>query len=246
MSTMFKDPAAKTLIQDWYRKFLARTAAPTEERVIDTIFGATHVLIAGPADGPPLVVLHGALASSAHVLLELGNLVDDHRIYAIDVVGQSVMSEDRRLEMKDDSYAQWLRLTLNGLGLGAVNLLGVSWGGWVSLSFATTEPSRVSKLVLVMPAGIVNGSAWRGFIEAGWPIMKFMRNPSDANLDKVAKGQFTTIDPDWRRFFGDALLNYKLDMRIPPLYPDERLAKVTCPVLVFGAENDLSFPGEKL
>jgi len=243
---MFKDPAGKALIRDWHEKFRAKINQPTEERLLETLHGQTHVLITGPVNAPALVVLHGALASSAHVLPELGNLIQDHRIYAIDVVGQSVMSEDRRLEMKDDSYAQWLRQVLDALGVDRIDLLGVSWGGWVALNFATTFPDRLKKLVLVMPAGVVNGSAWRGFIEAGWPIMKFLRKPSDENLDAAVKGQFTTIDPDWRRFFGDALLNYKLDVRIPPLYSDVRLTEIKSPVLVFGAEHDLSFPGQKL
>jgi len=79
------------------------------------------------------VCLHGALASSAHVLPELGSLVEHYRVYAVDLLGQSVMSEDVRLELNDDSYGDWLQAVCAGLGLTRINLLGVSWGGFVAL-----------------------------------------------------------------------------------------------------------------
>jgi len=35
-------------------------------------------------------------------------------------------------------------------------------------------------------------------------------------------------------------------MRVPPLARPEELARLTAPALVLGADNDLSFPGQKL
>jgi pimeloyl-ACP methyl ester carboxylesterase len=93
---------------NWHLKFLQKISVPHEEATVDTTFGKTHALIAGPPDAPPLVLLHGALASSAHVLPEIAPLLATRRVYAIDVIGQSAMSQDRRIELKDDSYGRWL------------------------------------------------------------------------------------------------------------------------------------------
>ena len=63
-----------------------------------TRFGDTHVLVAGPVDAPSLVVLHGAMGSSAHMLGELAPLLAKFRVYSVQVIGQSVRrgTRDRR------------------------------------------------------------------------------------------------------------------------------------------------------
>ncbi len=65
---------------------------------IDTELGATL-----------LVVLHGALASSAHVLGELAPLLERFRVHAVDIVGH-----------------EWLVDVLDGLALARPHVVGVS------------------------------------------------------------------------------------------------------------------------
>ena len=90
----FKSPAARHLLDDWFERFRARIGRPTESRTVPTRFGDTHVLVGGPVGAPDLVLLHGALASSAHVLHELAPLLERFRVHAVDIVGQSVKSAD--------------------------------------------------------------------------------------------------------------------------------------------------------
>lgn len=245
-STIFAGPDERAKILHWYETFREKLAMDVEDATVSTSFGETHALVAGPGDAPPLIALHGAPASSAHFLPEIAPLTRNRRVYAIDVVGQSVMSEDRRIPVDDDSYGRWLMEVADGLGLSRFDLLGVSWGGFVAARAAISAPARIAHLVLVVPAGFVAGSAWVGFKEMGWPIMKYRMFPSKARLDEVVRALFTTLDPTWTEYFGDALRSYRFDMRIPPLACREDLQAVTCPTLVFGADEDVSFPGEKL
>ncbi len=244
-STIFVDETRRETIRGWHETFRARTPAATPIEVT-TSFGKAHALIAGPPDAPPLVVLHGALASSAHLLPELAPLLATRRIIALDVVGQSVMSEDRRVSLDGDDYGLWVAEATAGLGLERFDLLGVSWGGFVATRAATTLGERLGHLVLVVPAGFVAGSAWTGFREVGWPMLTYQLFPSEERLLRVVRGLFSTLDPEWTAYFGEALRAYRFDMRIPPLAKPADLAGVTCPVLVFGAEHDVSFPGEAL
>lgn len=245
-TVMFANDEKKAAIRRWRETFIAKAPVTPEERELMTSFGRTRVLIAGPANGEPLVVLHGALASSAHVLPELGDLLRTRRVYALDVIGQSAFSEDRRISLDDDSYGRWVAEACDLLGLGAFDLYGISWGGFVALRTASTFPDRIRHLVLLVPAGLCSSSAWTGFREVGWPIMIYRLFPNDARLERVVRALFTTTDPDWTRYFGEALLAYKLDMRVPPQLTPKAVAAIRCPVLVFGADEDASFPGAAL
>lgn len=242
---MFVDEAARAKILAWFEEFRSTLPFSTEARRVATSFGETHLLVTGPEDAPPLVVLHGALASSAHLMKELGSLVNTHRIYAIDVMGQSVMSAERRIEL-DASYGRWLVEVIDALGLDRVAVMGGSWGGFVATMFAAVAPTRVSALVLMVPAGFVKGPAWRGFTEIGWPMMMYRLMPSPARLRRLVDGMFTTHDDRWMRYMGDAFRSYRLDIRVPPLFRNEDVAAYTGPTLVFGAERDVWFPGEAL
>jgi len=245
-STMFVNEEKKATIQGWFEKFRKNIPVATEEAVVETSFGRTHALLAGPQNAPPLVVCHGALASSAHVMPELGPLLRTRRVVALDVIGQSSQSEDRRIDLGDDSYGRWLIEATDALGFDRYDLFGVSWGGFVAARAACTAPERVGHLVLLVPAGWVAGGAWAGFTQVGWPMLMFKTFPSEKRLLRVVRALFTTVDPDWTAYFGDALQSYRMDMRLPPIATPEQLSKITCPTLVFGAEHDLSFPGQAL
>jgi len=248
-SVMFVDADAKSRMAAWFETFRSTLQVPTESRFVETPEGRTHVLVAGPEEAPPLVCLHGALASSAQLLPELGPLVERHRIYAIDVVGQSVMSADRRIDVRDDSYGHWLSAVCAGLGLTRVGLFGVSWGGFVALRTAKVAPDLVDALVLLVPAGVVAGSAWTGFTKLGWPLLTYRLSPSEARLRRVVDALFTTFDERWSRWFGDAVLSYRMDMRVPPLATAEDLRAFASrgrPTLFVAGDDDVSFPGSKL
>lgn len=53
----------------------------------------------------------------------------------------------------------------------------------------------------------------------------------------------------WSKYFGDAVLSYRMDMRIPPLTTPEEVAPFAAerrPTLILGADDDVSFPGHAL
>ncbi len=245
-SIIFKGESEKQKIREWSAAFRAQVPAATEDVVVSTSLGETHALVAGPKTARPLVMFHGALASSAHAMRELGPLLESRRVYAVDVVGQSVLSQDRRVELSDDSYGRWAVEVVDALGLEQIDLYGISWGGFVALQAARALGTRLRHLVLLAPAGFVANGVWAGLRDAGWALIVYKMFPSDARLEKVIRAIFTDVDPDWMRYFGDALACYKTDIRAPPLAKPEDVATVRCPTLVFGAEHDVSFPGPAL
>ncbi|KYG00588.1 alpha/beta hydrolase, partial [Sorangium cellulosum] len=245
-SIIFRSPEARARIATWFERFREKAPVPTRAREVSTRFGATHVLVAGPEHAPPLVCVHGAMASSAHLLPELGPLLTRFRVYAVDVIGQSVKSADVRVPVEGPAYAEWLTDVLDALGLPRAHLLGVSWGGFVALRMAEVAPARIDRLVLIVPGGVVSGPVWQGLTRVAIPMVLYRAFPSEDRLARLVSGLFTTQDAMWGPYFGDAVRSYRLDMRIPPLATPEALAGFTRPALVFGADDDVSFPGAKL
>jgi pimeloyl-ACP methyl ester carboxylesterase len=244
--TVWKDAAARARLEAWFERFRSRIPVPTGSREVQTRFGPSHVLLAGPPDAPPLVCLHAMRTGSAHLLSELPGLAGQFRLIAPDLPGQSVRGPQLRLKLSDDTLARWLVDVLDDLDLGGVDLFGVSFGGFVARLTASTVPDRVHRLALLVPAGIANGSHWKGLTRMAWPMMRYQLSRSERNLQRFLDPLLTTWDTDWAAFMGESLRDMRLDMRIPPLATDADLRRLTMPLLVLGAADDISFPGAEV
>jgi 2-hydroxy-6-oxonona-2,4-dienedioate hydrolase len=245
LAVVWKNETARVRLEGWYERFLARIPAPVLHREVPTRFGSSHVLLAGPDDAPPLVCLHAMRTGAAHFVSELTPLIGRFCLIAPDLPGQSVRGLPVRLPF-DDSNARWLADVLDGLGLDRVNLLGVSWGGYVARLMANTFPDRINRLALLVPAGIVNGSHWKGLTRMALPLLRYRLWRTDANLRRFLDPLLTTWDEDWAHFMADSLDDMPIDMRIPPLATDEQVKALTMPTLVLGAADDISFPGRPM
>ncbi len=235
---VFKSEASREQLAAWYPRFRAKIPGELEERDIETRFGRTHVLFAGPKDAPPLLLVHGAMASSAHVLSELAPLARSRRIIAPDVLGQSAMSADVRLPLDSDSCGAWLGDVLDGVALSKADLLGVSWGGFIALRAAAAAPTRFSRLVLLVPAGIINTPPLPALWKVALPMLGWRMFGASA--------LFTTLDEDWMRWIGEAFIHFKFDFSAPPLAQSKDIAPWKGPIFAVGASDDLSFPGDLL
>jgi 2-hydroxy-6-oxonona-2,4-dienedioate hydrolase len=246
MKSLFQSTDDRESMRTWYERFRSQLPEPLESRRVPTSFGETHLLLGGPSDAEPLIVLHGALASSAHALRELAPLLEHFRVYAVDVIGQSVMSADTQLDVRNDDYGQWLTEVMNQLELPRAHVVGVSWGGFVAQQLAKVSPARIGRLVLLVPAGLVP-NPFSTFFKLGWPMMMYRAFPSEGRRRKLLERLLTTPDDHyWGSFLAEAFRAYRLDMRVPPLTTPEQMATLESPTLVIAADGDLSFPGAKL
>jgi hypothetical protein len=96
MASYFHSPAAKKQIETCYWQRLDALGMAYEGQVIETSFGDTHVIQAGP----PVVVLHGLEGSAPAALAQLRPLCDHCRLYAIDIIGRPNLSAGFRPEKR--------------------------------------------------------------------------------------------------------------------------------------------------
>jgi pimeloyl-ACP methyl ester carboxylesterase len=151
-STAFKTPEGEAAYLAAYDAAMTLWPVPYEEIQIPSRFGLTHVVASGPEDAPPLVLLHGFFGTLAMWSPNIADFSQDHRVYAIDIMGHPSKSiPDEPIRDAADLTA-WLSATLDELNLDRFALVGLSYGGWLALYFTLAKPERVQKLVLLSPA----------------------------------------------------------------------------------------------
>jgi haloalkane dehalogenase len=104
----------------------------------------------GPADGEPVLLLHGEPSWSFLYRTVMKVLADAGlRVIAADMIGFG--RSDKPAEMGDHSYArhvEWMRtLAFDSLGLSGVTLVGQDWGGLIGLRLVAEHPHRFARVV---------------------------------------------------------------------------------------------------
>src|SRR5246127_4438286 len=116
-----------------------------EHKFIDVGGGVTiHVADAGPADGPPVMLVPGFPENwwGGHALI--GPLAaDGYRVLCPDLRGAGWSSAPRSRYLKNE-MADDLAAVLDRLGVGPVKLVAHDWGGPVAIIMMLRHPEKVS------------------------------------------------------------------------------------------------------
>lgn len=116
-----------------------------EHRFVDLGGGVTiHVADAGPADGAPVMLVHGFLENwwKWHELI--GPLADDgYRVLCPDLRGAGWSSAPKDRYLKND-MADDLAAVVDRLTVGPVRLVGHDWGGPVAFIMMLRHPKKVT------------------------------------------------------------------------------------------------------
>ncbi len=148
----FRSAQAKEQFLNSYDSAALKWPVQAETRLLATSYGKTYVRISGPTDAPPLVLLHGIGGNSLQWVPNIDALSRHYRTYAIDNIydfGRSVYT--RPIQSPDD-FVNWLNELFDALKLGdKVNIMGLSYGGWIASQYALRFPDRINKMVLLAP-----------------------------------------------------------------------------------------------
>jgi len=225
-----------------------RWPVPSEEVFVDTSWGETFVRISGPSDGPPLVLLPGANATGLMYQPNVAAWAQRYRVYAVDNIFDFGRSVNVRNLTTPEDFVDWFDELLVRLGLEKdINLLGLSYGGWIASQYGLAHPERLEKLVLVAPAATVawfSGDFMKKGIMCMIPHPHFIKSMVRWALHDAAVGT-----PEERRMVAEAadnawigLRSFKLKQMVhPTVLTDEEWRSFEVPVLFLVGENEVIY-----
>ncbi len=250
----FKSAEAKEQYLHHYDKRARAWPVASESRVVETSYGRTFVRISGPVNAPPLVLLPSTSASSLIWIPNIQTLSVHYRVYAVDNIYDFGRSVNTRNIKSSDDMTHWLDELFTALTLGdSINLMGLSFGGWLTSQYTLAHPTRLNKVVWLAPVATIHDIpaewAWRGMLSAlpyRYFMTKFMVEWLFEDLcKKTDEHSLEQIDD----LVDDAMLGlkcFKFRMPITPsVLTDNELQSIKAPTLFLVGENEKLYPAKK-
>lgn len=194
----------------------------------------------GPADGQPVILLHGWGCDHNTVKSISACLEDKLRVISIDLPGHGKTGEPKEVWGTSD-FADLIKKITGVLSIENPILIGHSFGGRTSISYASKYP--VSKMVLIDSAGIkpkrslkyyykvYSYKLWKKIVksimgeERGGKIIERM-------LQKKGSADYRNSSPKMR-----AIMSRCVNEDLRKIMPS-----ITAPTLLIWGENDTATP----
>lgn len=143
--------------------------------------------VAGPADAPALVFVHGTRLSRAAWSAQVAGLSGTYRTVALDLPGHGALADE---PFTLDAAADRVADAIDVVGGRAV-VVGLSLGGYVAMALAARSPERVRGLVLAGATAEPTGVRILGYLGLAWALEHVDR----ATLDRVNRWFFRARYP---------------------------------------------------
>ncbi len=236
---IFRSQAAEETYLAAYAASLTLWPAPFERFDIPGRFGSTHVVATGPADAPPLLLLHGMGVSSTSWYSNIEALARVRRCYALDYPGDVNCSVCREPLRTREDAAEWITGILDLLKIDKTDIAGLSYGGFLAMNYVSKAPLRVRRAVAMCPAGVLAPVRTEFALRLG--MLLFFPTPA------VRKSFFHWMLGD--RYHRPPLLDLQFSaglrgarsrIRLRPVtFSDEELRDIRPPVLVLTGDREV-------
>ncbi|OBB24138.1 carboxylesterase [Mycolicibacterium peregrinum] len=229
-----------------YRAGMA-TLPPFELFDVPTSFGTVRVYrFAGPDSGAPVVLLPGRNASTPMYRANLGPLLEQRAVYAVDLLGEAGLSVQRKVIRGGVDQAQWLDETLAGLELDLAHLLGVSMGGWTAANCAVHRRGRIASLTLLDPVFTFTGIPAKAILASVALFAPGVPERFRRGVHSWIAGGADLETADIESALIDAgAKDFALHTPMPELFSDEELRSLDVPVLALIAGRSVMLDPER-
>lgn len=241
----FRGPHERAQFIAKYESCMREWPVPYDEQDVDTTFGATHIFASGPPSAPPLVLLHGASATSAMWSPIIAELSGSYRCYCVDTITDANKSVATEPVRSVTDYVDWLQQILAALDIKEARVAGLSYGGWLAALLALHAPQRVSHLVLLTPAATFAPLTIQFLVRA--LISSFTRSPSliRRSLQWLSAKPDATSDPAVELIAVSAKTCRpgRRETMLPTVLTDDELRRIGAQTTVLIGDRDVIYRG---
>ncbi|PKV51657.1 pimeloyl-ACP methyl ester carboxylesterase [Aquimarina sp. MAR_2010_214] len=246
MKSLYNSEFGKNEILNLYNEKLDGLEIEFEDKVIDTNFGKTNIIIVGDSTKPPLLLVHGSNGCAPIALETYPTLYKDFQVFAIDVLAQPNKSAETRLSMKDNSYGLWINNLISQLELKNVTMVGFSFGGLIILKTLIENQNNIKEVILSAPAFIVNGNPIIALFKVFIPMKRYIKTKNTKYLEKFLDVLFSEKDEFALRYLSKVFLYFNMDFTPIPIIKKEEAQLIKTPITIIAAKRDIMFPGKKM
>jgi proline-specific peptidase len=166
--------------------------ADGEQRMVEVTGGKVWATRLGPAEGTPVLILHGGPGAASYYMEPLAERLSEHRpaiVYDQLGCGRSEQPDDTSLWTVDRSVEE-LDQVRAAFGLDHCHLLGQSWGGWLAIEYMARGPAGIDRLVLASTSASIPQ-----FMAEARKLIDALPEPHRTVLDELgAKGEYDHPD----------------------------------------------------
>jgi pimeloyl-ACP methyl ester carboxylesterase len=241
--TLFESLESELQYKRAYSTALSLWPIPFKEQFVPTRFGDTHVIVSGQTDAPPLVLFHPAGCGSVIWHRNVKALSTRFKIFAVDTVGELNRSTVNRPIGTRDDLLDWVGELFGGLRIRKADIVGNSFGGYISALAAAYLPGLVKRAVLISPAATFTQM---------WPWIWHFFPAYMSRSKKLKKWAYDWI---WQDFEADVCI---AEMRTiasrsgmprhvgPKVLKDGELRQIQAPVLLLIGDREVIYRPEKV
>ena len=179
------DDYGATASPDWRQ---TNWASELKQVVVDGT-PINYVDVGSPGLHEAVVLVHGLGGQWQNWLENIPRLAQERRVLALDLPGFGLSPEPSDGEISISGYGRYVDGFCERLGLGKVDMVGNSMGGFVAAEVAIQFPERVSRLVLVSAAGITSADTLQA------PILTFGRVATAITMNSASRHRHVAARP---------------------------------------------------
>jgi 2-hydroxy-6-oxonona-2,4-dienedioate hydrolase len=211
----------------------------------------TRYIQCGPADAPPLIMVHGTGSSWECFCATLESHSQHFNCIAIDMAGSGF--SDRPDEPYDIGfYVKHVLAFMAAIGIERASFIGVSLGAWVLSRLVVDHPEKVERLTLLASSGLIINPATmtrtKGVRNAAvddptWENIKPVFNSilykeEDRIPDLIQLRQAIYREPDMKMAMGNILVLQEEEVRRANLVTEAEWVTVKVPIFIILAPDD--------
>jgi pimeloyl-ACP methyl ester carboxylesterase len=236
--SIYKSPEIEAKIMAIYDARVQQWPVPYECHYINTQYGKVHVIISGPENATPVLLLHASGVASWSWLYNIEGMNKHYRTYAIDTIGdagKSVLADINNYPKEGKALSELYKEIMDSLGVENATFIGASQGGFISTNMAIYAPERVDKLILCGPMGYTgtNLSVLRILLTTMFPVKFFQKSTMH-----WAFGDNPKVNEAFGEWFYTLLEGVISRQARPQPFTSEQFESIKSPVLLLLGKRD--------